>query len=348
MPARSRPLGRLPWAVLGIGVLSALVGLLARFALPSTVLGQKFLNDYAGDFAWVPLGTLVLVGITMPLARTTVLPRRAVQAIVVGLTTFWLFMEYCQLHGGFVPEFDHPANLPERVANWMAAREGSVFSWGDLVAYVGSGVLTYIFIERSSLCQKVGERPVQLRPATRLSRGVAALLVVPLVILPLSAEGNKGGSARADTSSEQDSGDAAYGCSSQDIKNAKSYAKSRMKKYKWRGQFGALEKLWFEESKWCYKAENPTSGACGIPQALPCSKISNPGSYRSQIDWGLGYIKGRYDNPKNAWNFWQCTSSCKVKPGSKAVLKTGKKGGGPKGHWYMIRVPTGLLSRLLD
>ncbi|BCJ42903.1 hypothetical protein GCM10010168_03570 [Actinoplanes ianthinogenes] len=72
-------------------------------------------------------------------------------------------------------------------------------------------------------------------------------------------------------------------------------------------QFPCLEKLWDRESGWNYKATNSGSGAYGIPQALPGSKMAsvaddwktNPAT---QIKWGLGYIEGRYDTPCGAWN----------------------------------------------
>lgn len=66
----------------------------------------------------------------------------------------------------------------------------------------------------------------------------------------------------------------------------------------------ALQKLWTKESNWNPNARNPWSGACGIPQALPCSKIPDM-STTGQLTWGLNYIENRYGNPTNAWRFWQ-------------------------------------------
>jgi hypothetical protein len=71
-------------------------------------------------------------------------------------------------------------------------------------------------------------------------------------------------------------------------------------------QFPCLNKLWARESGWNHKAYNSGSGAYGIPQALPGSKMQSAGSDwktnpATQIKWGLGYIKGRYGNPCNAW-----------------------------------------------
>jgi hypothetical protein len=71
--------------------------------------------------------------------------------------------------------------------------------------------------------------------------------------------------------------------------------------------YGCLYNLWQQESGWSYIAENP-SGAYGIPQALPGSKMASAGADwqtnpATQIRWGLGYIKGQYGNPCAAWAF---------------------------------------------
>ncbi len=71
-------------------------------------------------------------------------------------------------------------------------------------------------------------------------------------------------------------------------------------------QFTCLVKLWNRESGWNVTASNPYSGAYGIPQALPGSKMSSHGSdwdtnADTQIRWGLDYIAGRYGNPCGAW-----------------------------------------------
>jgi uncharacterized protein YabE (DUF348 family) len=71
-------------------------------------------------------------------------------------------------------------------------------------------------------------------------------------------------------------------------------------------QFACLDKLWTKESNWRVDADNPSSTAYGIPQALPGSKMSSVGAdWRTnpvtQITWGLGYIEGRYGTPCAAW-----------------------------------------------
>ncbi|MFV0461595.1 MAG: hypothetical protein ACK5MP_00120 [Nostocoides sp.] len=78
-------------------------------------------------------------------------------------------------------------------------------------------------------------------------------------------------------------------------------------------QFSCLVTLWNGESRWNYKATNPYSGAGGIPQALPASKMASAGADWqtnpvTQIRWGLGYIKSRYGTPCNALGAWQSRS----------------------------------------
>jgi hypothetical protein len=71
-------------------------------------------------------------------------------------------------------------------------------------------------------------------------------------------------------------------------------------------QMSCLDSLWTRESGWNERASNPSSGAYGIPQALPGGKMSSHGSDwetnpATQIRWGLDYIAGRYGTPCGAW-----------------------------------------------
>ena len=81
----------------------------------------------------------------------------------------------------------------------------------------------------------------------------------------------------------------------------------------WSGsQCDDLAKLWQKESGWSSRAHNASSGAHGIPQALPGSKMGSHGSdwatsARTQIAWGLDYIADVYGNPSNAWGHSQRT-----------------------------------------
>jgi hypothetical protein len=71
-------------------------------------------------------------------------------------------------------------------------------------------------------------------------------------------------------------------------------------------QFSCLDALWTKESNWNYRARNPRTGAHGIPQALPATKMEVVGTdWRTnpvtQIQWGLRYIDIRYETPCKAW-----------------------------------------------
>lgn len=72
-------------------------------------------------------------------------------------------------------------------------------------------------------------------------------------------------------------------------------------------QFDCLDSLWTKESSWRWNADNPTSSAYGIPQALPGSKMASAGSDWetnpvTQITWGLSYIDDVYGTPCSAWS----------------------------------------------
>ena len=75
-------------------------------------------------------------------------------------------------------------------------------------------------------------------------------------------------------------------------------------------QFQCLDQLWTKESGWNYLAMNASSGATGIPQALPGDKMATAGSdwatnAATQVAWGLGYIASAYGTPCSAWSHSQ-------------------------------------------
>ena len=95
------------------------------------------------------------------------------------------------------------------------------------------------------------------------------------------------------------------------VANPRSVARAMLADHGWGdGQFNCLDSLWTRESNWNYRAENPSSGAYGIPQALPGDKMASAGSdWRTnpatQIEWGLGYISDVYGTPCGAWEHSQ-------------------------------------------
>lgn len=121
--------------------------------------------------------------------------------------------------------------------------------------------------------------------------------------------------------------------------------KAMAAKYGWTGhQWNALSRLWDKESNWNHRAKNPSSGAYGIPQSLPASKmasvmqgggpdyLTNP---KTQISWGLKYIKGRYRTPAaalafhNRMNWYHDGGRAKALPG----YSGGTHNATPGPHW---------------
>lgn len=96
-----------------------------------------------------------------------------------------------------------------------------------------------------------------------------------------------------------------------DPAGAQAYARSRLASYGWGDdQFDCLYKLWNHESGWRANAYNESSGAYGIPQAWPGSKMATAGAdwvtnAQTQINWGLNYIatNGNFSTPCGAWTF---------------------------------------------
>ncbi|KRC62734.1 hypothetical protein ASE14_02640 [Agromyces sp. Root81] len=92
-----------------------------------------------------------------------------------------------------------------------------------------------------------------------------------------------------------------------DTAGAKAYAAGAVARYGWgAGEYQCLVKLWTRESSWRADAYNASSGAYGIPQSLPGSKMASAGAdwrtnAATQIEWGLSYIADRYGSPCGAW-----------------------------------------------
>ena len=90
---------------------------------------------------------------------------------------------------------------------------------------------------------------------------------------------------------------------------AQQMAWAMLSAYGWnQAQWPCLNKLWTQESSWITTAENPSSGAYGIPQSLPASKMASAGAdyrtnTRTQLTWGMQYVKEAYGSPCQAWDF---------------------------------------------
>lgn len=118
---------------------------------------------------------------------------------------------------------------------------------------------------------------------------------------------NSGGSSGGNSGSSSDDGSATARLWHPTAAQAQTYAAGAAAQRGWTGdEWTALVKLWTRESNWRWSAENKWSGAYGIPQALPGSKMAAFGAdWRNdaaiQIDWGLYYIAQRYGTPSEAW-----------------------------------------------
>jgi hypothetical protein len=116
--------------------------------------------------------------------------------------------------------------------------------------------------------------------------------------------------AAAATPAPPPSSQAASDSAPQPSGNPQQIASAMLGSYGWSSsEFGCLVSLWNLESGWNVYASNP-SGAYGIPQALPGSKMASAGpdwqsNAATQIRWGLGYIKSLYGSPCGAWSHEQ-------------------------------------------
>lgn len=90
-----------------------------------------------------------------------------------------------------------------------------------------------------------------------------------------------------------------------------SYIHQKIYEYGWtENDYYAIVQIVNRESSFNPYAVNKKSGACGLFQSYPCSKMTKYGNdyrtnYKVQVAWGMDYIKARYGTPSNAWSFWQ-------------------------------------------
>jgi hypothetical protein len=107
------------------------------------------------------------------------------------------------------------------------------------------------------------------------------------------------------------SGPAVSGQENLSSQDPQDIAEALLPSYGWSSsEMSCLDPLWMGESGWRVNAENTSSGAYGIPQSLPGSKMATAGADWqtnpvTQITWGLGYIQERYGSPCGAWGFKQ-------------------------------------------
>lgn len=144
---------------------------------------------------------------------------------------------------------------------------------------------------------------------TELSSVVAAQPVDEVVLVGTGAVST--GSSTGSSSSSSSSSSSTPQPVTYSGGDPRAIAQSMLAAYGWGSdQWSCLDRLWQRESNWNPYAQNPYSGAYGIPQSLPGSKMATAGSdWRTnpatQITWGLNYIQGRYGSPCGAWGHSQ-------------------------------------------
>jgi len=140
--------------------------------------------------------------------------------------------------------------------------------------------------------------------STSEAAAVASALASSLGSLPMRSASAKG------TSGTSPLGQEPTGGGGNDKASLQSYAKQLLAKYGWSDQWSAFDALVMSESSWDVHATNKSSGAYGLPQSLPPSKMKSAGSDwqtngETQLRWMMDYISGRYGNPSKAWSFHQ-------------------------------------------
>jgi len=158
----------------------------------------------------------------------------------------------------------------------------------------------------------VAQRAAAQRAAARLAaaRAAAAEAAAAKAAAAKAAAAQAASSASSGSSASAGSSGSS-GASVQPSGTPQQIALSMLGSFGWSsGEFSCLVSLWDRESGWNTYASNPSSGAYGIPQALPGSKMASAGADwatnpATQIRWGLGYIQQVYGSPCAAWGHSQ-------------------------------------------
>ncbi len=203
------------------------------------------------------------------------------------------------------------AELARGIASAAPRATTTVAVVGVAGAAIGVGALT---VDRPDAGRPiVAASAADHSPLTAtLGRSIHQQVSRSFVRPPLASEQRKTKTAALSTTSQAMSGAASV---TVPASNPKDIARLKLAAFGWDGsQFSCLDAIWTRESNWNYRAENVYSGAYGIPQSLPASKMATAGSDyltnpATQIQWGLEYIKATYGSPCGAWAHWSAYSS---------------------------------------
>lgn len=154
-------------------------------------------------------------------------------------------------------------------------------------------------MEATNLVEKAGKKQVSVNT---IASWVKTAPVNKVVLVGTGTASSQSQSSSSSNQNQSSSSSSSIG-TTMPVGDAQNYAHQQMQSHGWdESQFTCLVQLWQRESGWRVTASNP-SGAYGIPQALPGSKMGSgwQTDAKVQINWGLGYIAGRYSNPCGAW-----------------------------------------------
>ncbi len=303
--ARRRP------AILTTGLAVALVGALAFSTVPAVQAEASSVSDRADSAL-----TMTLASFTTSIAATPILTetgtdegssdmREALAAADASVAAAATVTSDIQASGLDVGEPDTSVDTAalEKAADRLDGADllpaplvlGLISDVSELVAPVNERVAGL----RGSLEAAVAKKAAEEAAAAEAARVAAEKAAAEAAAAKqTAARSTSGGSANL----------AASGTSAAE---AQATARGMVAARGWGDdQFSCLVSLWNKESGWNYLAYNKSSGATGIPQALPGSKMASAGADwqtnpATQISWGLGYISGRYGTPCGAWSHSQ-------------------------------------------
>ncbi|MCL2482369.1 MAG: hypothetical protein FWF43_02910 [Propionibacteriaceae bacterium] len=197
---------------------------------------------------------------------------------------------------------DSAQDAENAVAAALATEQSAQDNASQILAN-NQSLLTQAQAVQNDVNARIVEQAREEEAARQAAAQAAAAQAAAAQAAAAAAAGSSGGSNYVGTPSP--------GAGSLSSAQAQSTAYGMIQGYGWGDtQFRCLVYLWNQESGWRWNALNPSSGAYGIPQSLPASKMAAAGSdWRTnavtQMSWGLNYIAGRYGTPCGAWSHEQ-------------------------------------------
>jgi hypothetical protein len=204
-------------------------------------------------------------------------------------------------------------NAPAEPAVVKSVRKSVVFS-GVAVAATGIAVGGGVLAKEQAPAEDVAASTIAAEQAERSDQSVSVETVKKREAEVRASRSDRRTSADKEKALDQKSGGQTTRTEDLADQDPREIARRLMPEYGLsESEFGCLDELWVSESDWDMHADNPTSTAYGIPQALtggthdnlPADYMSNP---VSQIRWGLEYIRDSYGTACSAWEFKQANN----------------------------------------